>query len=375
VGDRNQRANATVAVGRIIKTAPVGGAQVAPATRIDLFISTGPEPTPTPKPVTVPDVAGLPEADAIIALTDVRLEIGERVRELSEDVPAGAVILTVPEAGEQVPPGTFVDLVVSDGPAATPTPSPTPVPARTPLPVGSPSPAPSIAPWPYPTDGIGILSGSLVYRDATAPTTQRRAVITLLEESTFGTRVVPIEQFVDDGSAPQGFVLTFDWTQIDPLARYRVLAAVIDGSSAWYTQDGVPVITGGAPISGLLVPLFQRGDILEGQVEGVIVGVDADLSPAATREAFLVRGDTGAVIAYDAGPASTASRVQAFNIPYLLEDIDPTVAYVVVARVIDGGRLWTGPGVPVVTFGEPFRVVVTVERLFGIDQPLDAPDP
>lgn len=281
------------------------------------------------------------------------------------------VITTDPDAGAKVSPGTFVDLVVSDGPEATPTPAPTatPEPVRTPL----PTPAPSPAPWPYPTHGVGILSGSLIYRDTTVASPQRQVVLTLLEESSFGTRVLPIGQYVDAGAAPLGFVITFDWSMVDPLARYRVLVAIVDGENTWYTQDGAAVITGGAPVSGLLVPLFQRGDILEGQVMGVIVGVDADLSATATREAFLVRGDTGAVVAYDAGPASETSRVQAFNIPYLLEDIDAAVPYLVVGRVIDGPRIWTGPGVPVVTFGAPFTVVVPVTPLTGPSQPLDAP--
>ncbi len=114
---------------------------------------------------------------------------------------------------------------------------------------------------------------------------------------------------------------------------------------------------------------------LEAQVTGVIVGVDADLSAAATREVFLVRGDTGAVVAYDAGSAGTASRVQGFTIPFLLQDIDEAVPYLVVARVIDGPRIWTGPGVPVVTLGAPFKVVVEVSPLVGPEQALDAPDP
>ena len=106
---------------------------------------------------------------------------------------------------------------------------------------------------------------------------------------------------------------------------------------------------------------------------GVSVGVDADLPAAATREAFLVRGHLGAVVAYDAGPAAETSRVQVFTIPFLLEDIDENVPYLVVGRVIDGPRIWTGPGVPVLTFGAPFKVVVPVTPLTGPGQPLDAP--
>ena len=94
-------------------------------------------------------------------------------------------------------------------------------------------------------------------------------------------------------------------------------------------------------------------------MSGIIIGTPAELSPNAFREVFLVRGDSGAVIAYDAQRV-TSSESLAFSVPFLLEDIDAAVAYVVVARVTDGLSLWTGPGVPVITQGAPYRVAVPV---------------
>ena len=62
-------------------------------------------------------VSGMAEADAIIALTDADLQIGQRFRQLNPDVPAGDVIDTDPGAKSKVAPGTFVDLAprVADG--------------------------------------------------------------------------------------------------------------------------------------------------------------------------------------------------------------------------------------------------------------------
>jgi uncharacterized lipoprotein YbaY len=217
------------------------------------------------------------------------------------------------------------------------------------------------------------VTGALVYRDQSEPGPFRQVVLTLLEESGFGSRVVPATQYIADGSAPLGFALSFDWSEIRPDATYRVLAAIVDGDQSWYSDQGAAAITGGAPLNGLLVPLFLRGDILEGQVNGVIVGVDQDLSADAVREAFLIRSDTGEVVAFDTAPASTETRAQAFAVPFLLSDIDQTVEYVLVARVLDGPRIWTGPGVPVVTNGNPFRVVVQLAPVTGTQPMLDTP--
>jgi beta-lactam-binding protein with PASTA domain/uncharacterized lipoprotein YbaY len=371
IGDRIRRSNADIPAGSVIKSDPSGGTSVPSGTRVDLYISTGPSATPTPKPVTVPDVRGMAEADAIIALTDAGLEIGQRFRQLDPDLPAGDVIDTDPGPKSKVTPGTFVDLFVSNGPAPTPVPTPSPTP--TPSPSPSPEPSGSPIPWPYPSEGPGFLSGALVYRDQAEPGPFRQVVITLLEESGVGSRVVPTTQYVAEGSAPLGFALSFDWAQIRPDATYRVLAAIVDGEQSWFSDQGAAAITGGAPINGLLVPLFLRGDILEGQVSGVIVGVDQDLSADAVREAFLIRNDTGEVVAFDTAPASTETRAQAFAVPFLLSDIDQAAEYVIVTRVIDGPRIWTGPGVPVVTNGNPFRVVVQVSAVTGTQPMLDTP--
>ena len=72
--------------------------------------------------LTVPDVAGLPESDAVAALEATGLVVGERVERPHRRIPAGTVIRTRPDAGETVDPGTPVEVVVSIGQPATPSP-------------------------------------------------------------------------------------------------------------------------------------------------------------------------------------------------------------------------------------------------------------
>ena len=70
----------------------------------------------SPTMVEVPDVVGLPQADAEAAITDAGLAVGTVTTAASDTVPVGDVISQHPAAGSSVPDGTTVDLVVSSGP-------------------------------------------------------------------------------------------------------------------------------------------------------------------------------------------------------------------------------------------------------------------
>ena len=89
-----------------------------------------PEPTavqPTEATVAVPQLAGLPEAQARAKLDD--LDLVYRLELRQSDQPAGTVIETNPSAGTPVPPGAEILLVVADsssGPSPEPTVSPSP---------------------------------------------------------------------------------------------------------------------------------------------------------------------------------------------------------------------------------------------------------
>jgi hypothetical protein len=79
--------------------------------------STAP-PSTVPDEVPMPPVVGLPRAAAERILD--RLGLDHRVETRESDRPAGTVVATDPEAGEPVPAGGVVTLVVAAPPATTP---------------------------------------------------------------------------------------------------------------------------------------------------------------------------------------------------------------------------------------------------------------
>ncbi len=68
-----------------------------------------------PLQVTVPDVVGLPEAEANAVLTAAKLTLGAVTQEPSDTIPAGQVISQNPLAGTQIDKNSAVNLVVSQG--------------------------------------------------------------------------------------------------------------------------------------------------------------------------------------------------------------------------------------------------------------------
>jgi eukaryotic-like serine/threonine-protein kinase len=95
--------------GTIIRQDPDPGDQVDEGTEVDIVVSTGTETT------TVPDLVGREEEDALADLRGAGLVAGERTREFSSEVDAGDVISQDPPAGDEVPLGSRVSYVVSQG--------------------------------------------------------------------------------------------------------------------------------------------------------------------------------------------------------------------------------------------------------------------
>jgi len=110
VGNLHEQCDDAVAADAVITQDPVAGTQVAPGTAVSLTVSTG------LCPVTVPDVTGLEQAAAEMAITQAGFSVGESTLTCSDVVPQGAVITQDPVAGTQVAPGTAVSLTVSTGP-------------------------------------------------------------------------------------------------------------------------------------------------------------------------------------------------------------------------------------------------------------------
>ncbi len=118
--------------GTILDQDPRGGSRVRRGDTVRVTVAR------RPATVVVPPLRGLAESDAVAALLDADLVPGERSERFHGSVPAGAVILTDPRAGERVPRGSAVAYALSAGPEPTATPQPTPVSIAVPSFVGGP---------------------------------------------------------------------------------------------------------------------------------------------------------------------------------------------------------------------------------------------
>ena len=103
--------NNTVAAGSVISQNPAAAADAAIGTSVNLVVSLG------PAPVTVPNLAGLPRAQAQAAITTAQLSVGAVGEEYSNTVAVGCVTFQLPVAGSQVAGGSAVNFMISRGPA------------------------------------------------------------------------------------------------------------------------------------------------------------------------------------------------------------------------------------------------------------------
>jgi serine/threonine-protein kinase len=103
------------AAGTLLSQRPQPGTQLSPGGVVELELSRG------PRPRTVPALSGLTETDVRDALEAADLVVGEVTTSFDEQVGEGVVLEATIEgapavAGDQYPPRTAVDLVVSAGP-------------------------------------------------------------------------------------------------------------------------------------------------------------------------------------------------------------------------------------------------------------------
>jgi eukaryotic-like serine/threonine-protein kinase len=109
VGDVTPRPSLDARPNEVLSQTPIGGESLAEGDRVDLVVA---ERVPT---VEVPDLTGMTLADAQTALVSRELEIGTTTDAPSDEFDVGEIIAQSPEAGEEVPEGSAVNVVVSSG--------------------------------------------------------------------------------------------------------------------------------------------------------------------------------------------------------------------------------------------------------------------
>ena len=104
----------TVEANLVLRTDPPAGTQVAEGTMIVLYVSSG------KTQIVVPNLAGMTEAEAQVALQVAKLSLGSITEGTSPSVLKGQVISTDPIAGVTVAQGSVVNLLISNGQVMVP---------------------------------------------------------------------------------------------------------------------------------------------------------------------------------------------------------------------------------------------------------------
>lgn len=112
--DKQLQLSDTIPLGTVISTDPPAGQQVGVKTTITVLVSAGKE------QVLMPDLRGLTEEEATLALTDAKLELGVITQSDSATVALNLVISSDPAANKSIPAGTIVNLVISTGMVTVP---------------------------------------------------------------------------------------------------------------------------------------------------------------------------------------------------------------------------------------------------------------
>ena len=106
--------NATIPADQIIRTDPIAGTNVGDRQMITVYVSSG------ANSVKVPSLAGLTESEAAGVLAAIKLTLGTITQGPSANVAAGKVVETLPGLNADVPEGSAVNLIISNGKVLVP---------------------------------------------------------------------------------------------------------------------------------------------------------------------------------------------------------------------------------------------------------------
>lgn len=104
----------TIPAGTVISTDPPAGQEVGPKTTVTVLVSSGQE------LALMPNLVGMTEQDAILAITNAKLVLGTITQSDSPSVAKNMVISSDPAANQQITAGTVVNIVISTGSVLVP---------------------------------------------------------------------------------------------------------------------------------------------------------------------------------------------------------------------------------------------------------------
>ena len=114
IGEITRVNSVDIPVGSVVSITPAVGEVVPDSIPVTISVSVG------PTAIALPDVSGLSLSEAEALLTNAGFQIGVVTRVNSTSIPADQVLSTDPSFGNFIEPGSFINLVVSDGPDITP---------------------------------------------------------------------------------------------------------------------------------------------------------------------------------------------------------------------------------------------------------------
>jgi serine/threonine-protein kinase len=113
IGSISQQSSSSVPAGSVISQSPPAGQLVDQGTPVSITVSSGtPTPSPSPSLVAIPDVLGLPEAEAETKLTDAGF-IVDPPKQMGSIQPPGTVVKVSPDVGALAPVGSSVTIWVA----------------------------------------------------------------------------------------------------------------------------------------------------------------------------------------------------------------------------------------------------------------------
>ncbi|HOU41518.1 MAG TPA: YbaY family lipoprotein, partial [Promineifilum sp.] len=170
-----------------------------------------------------------------------------------------------------------------------------------------------------------------------------------------------VEVPLDGVNFPVSFALSYDPATIAADRSYVAAARVVAGDRLLYaTLSPVPVLTGGAPASAIVVPVAEVPDPAGGVLRFTVTSDTAASWPAGSNAYLNVEirepnlADAPA-LAFTYVPLAGLTLPVAWELGYPLASIDANKAYVLDARIIDNNALTyqaTTP-LPVLTQGAP----------------------